>query len=218
MIGWAVTDTDGINISAWDGITPERAMALGNFMAEVVADTEARVRRALAFRLRPILSDLEAVLGAEEIVDPIGYLETISVRLAEALDQGQIPDTSPSSEAAVIDPPVRVAGPSAPERSEQFNGPPITVSPVVLDAVKQTRLVVNLLPDSVAALNSAASHDNISQTDVVNRALQIYETIAASMASNRVDGAWRLSFEDAHGQLVTLRVAVENADGHADGS
>ena len=44
-------------------------------------------------------------------------------------------------------------------------------------AVDLTRITVNLIPGAASALEEVSAAENLSQTDAVNRALQVYEFI-----------------------------------------
>ena len=71
------------------------------------------------------------------------------------------------------------------------------MAPVTQPIHPLTRLVVNLLPCSVNALERAAAISGDSKTDVVNRALQIYAFhVAEVMGANR-----QILLRDADGNL-----------------
>jgi hypothetical protein len=64
-----------------------------------------------------------------------------------------------------------------------------------------TRLTVNLLPKADAALQSAATREGMSRTDVVNRALQLYD-----FAGQIGDEGGQLLVRNRAGELTLLRL------------
>jgi hypothetical protein len=68
-------------------------------------------------------------------------------------------------------------------------------------AIDPSRITVNLTDRSVTALDTLASVEELSKTDVVNRALQIYDFIV----KQRVKGK-DLLLRDAQGQIELVQI------------
>lgn len=66
-----------------------------------------------------------------------------------------------------------------------------------------TRLTVNLTPRAVAAMEESAARDGDSKTDVVNRALQLYNLVCRFAS---VDSTGLISLLDREGKQIKVAV------------
>lgn len=64
-----------------------------------------------------------------------------------------------------------------------------------------TRITVNLIPGAASALEEAASIEELSQTDTVNRALRVYEFIVKQKAFGK-----ELLLRDKRGALEKVHI------------
>lgn len=64
-----------------------------------------------------------------------------------------------------------------------------------------TRLTVNLIPKADAAMQAAAKREGLSRTDIVNRALQLYE-----FAGQIGDEGGELLVRNRAGELTLVRL------------
>jgi hypothetical protein len=70
-----------------------------------------------------------------------------------------------------------------------------------------TRTTVNLTPNAIAALNTAAELVGHSRTDVINRAIQIYAAIVQAVHN----GNTAIRFDDDGVERVLIQASKENS-------
>lgn len=51
-----------------------------------------------------------------------------------------------------------------------------------------TKITVNLIPAAADALQNAADRDRLSRTDIMNRALQVYDFVSTQLAGGKTLG------------------------------